>query len=278
MGLRINTNLGSMAAVRNISNTAVDQAKSYDRLSSGNRITTAGDDAAGLAISESLRSQVRSMNQAERNSNDGISFAQVAEGGLNEIGNLMVRLRELAIQASSDTVGDKERGFIDLEAKSVIQEVDRIANVTTFNGTPLLNGQSSKGVLDIQVGIHGTENDRIEFNTQDVDARAGTLGIDGLDYTTVGSARDSLDKIDNGTSMIFRSRAVMGAIQNRLQAAVNNLGVSKENFSEARSRIADVDVADEASNMVRRNILQNAGVSVLAQANQTPMSALKLLS
>lgn len=277
MGLRINTNMGALTAVRNLQTTGVNQAKAYDRLSSGNRITTAGDDAAGLAISESLRSQVRSLGQAERNANDGISFAQVAEGGLNEIGNIMVRLRELAIQAASDTVGDKERGLIHGEATSFISEVDRIANVTNFNGTPLLNGQSEKGVLDFQVGIHSTENDRIQFNTQDVDARAATLGIDGLDYNSVDSARDALDKIDNGTAMIFKSRAVMGAMQNRLQSTVNNLGVEKDNYSEARSRIADADVAQEASELIRTNVLQNAGVSVLAQANQSQMSALKLL-
>src|SRR3954466_9200750 len=161
MGLRIGTNVASLSAQRALSHSSADQAKTYDRLASGQRITQAGDDAAGLSISENLRAQIRSMGQAERNANDGISFTQVAEGGLNEISNIMIRLRELAIQAGSDTVGDKERGFINNEAQSLVAEVDRIANVTNFNGTPLLNGQAPKGELSFQVGTRNDEADRI---------------------------------------------------------------------------------------------------------------------
>jgi flagellin len=277
MGLRISTNMGAMVANRALSHTSNDQTKSYARLASGNRITQAGDDAAGLSISENLRAQIRSTGQAERNANDGISFAQVAEGGLTEISNIMIRLRELAIQASSDTIGDKERGFINKEAQSLSQEVDRIANVTNFNGTPLLNGQAPKGDLQFQVGTRNDRHDQILFASQDNDVRASTLGIDSLNYSNIDDAREAIDKVDKGMSHVSETRARLGAVQNRLQSTVNNLGVTKENLSAARSRIADTDVATETSELVKTNILQQAGVAVLAQANQTPMSALKLL-
>lgn len=277
MGLRISTNMAAIAANRALNHTSADQAKVYQRLSSGQRITQAGDDAAGLSISENLRAQIRSMTQAERNTNDGISFAQVAEGGLSEIGNIMIRLRELAVQAGSDTVGDKERGYINQEVQSLVQEVDRIANVTTFNGTPLLNGQSSKSDLEFQVGTRNDEADRILFNTTENDVRAGSLGIDGLNYESIDSAREALDKVDEAMGKILGSRARLGAMQNKLHATVNNLGIAKENLSQARSRIADTDVAQETSELVRGNILQSAGVAVLAQANSAPMQALKLL-
>lgn len=278
MGLRISTNLGAIAATRNMEINNRDQAKSYSRLSSGQRITSAGDDAAGLSISENLRAQIRSMGQAERNANDGVSFSQVAEGGLTEIGNIMVRLRELAIQAGSDTVGDKERGFINTEVQSLVQEVDRIANVTNFNGTPLLNGQASKGELEIQVGTRNDAADRLSFNASENDVRAGSLGIDGLDYSSIDGARSAIDRIDDATNKVFASRARLGAMQNKLQATINNLGIAKENLSFARSRIADADIAQETSELVRGNILQSAGIAVLSQANQAPMQALKLLA
>jgi flagellin len=278
MGLRISTNLGAIAATRNMEINNRDQAKIYSRLSSGQRITSAGDDAAGLSISESLRAQVRSLGQAERNANDGVSFSQVAEGGLTEIGNIMVRLRELAIQAGSDTVGDKERGFINTEVQSLVQEVDRIANVTNYNGTPLLNGQASKSELEIQVGTRNDAADRLVFNASENDVRAGSLGIDSLDYSSIGGARSAIDKVDEATGKVFASRARLGAMQNKLQATINNLGITKENLSTARSRIADADVAQETSALVRGNILQQAGIAVLSQANQAPMQALRLLS
>ena len=276
MGLRINTNIAAMSANRALIHTQEEQQKSYTRLSSGQRITEAGDDAAGLSISENLRAQIRSMTQAERNANDGISFAQVAEGGLTEIGNIMVRLRELAIQAGSDTVGDKERGFINTEAQSMLQEVDRIANVTTFNGTPLLNGEAGKD-LEFQVGIRNNDADRITFAVSENDVRAGTLGIDGLNYGDIDSARDAIDKVDDAMNQVSAARARLGAMQNKMHSTVNNLGIAKENLAEARSRIADTDIAAETSELVRGNILQSAGVSVLAQANQAPQLALKLL-
>jgi len=246
-------------------------------LATGNRITEAGDDAAGLSISENLRSQIRSMGQAERNANDAISFAQVAEGGMSEIGNMLIRMRELAVQAASDTIGDKERGYINKEVGTLLGEVDRIANSTNYNGAQLLNGQASKSVLEFQVGIRNTESDRIKFNSNENDVRAKTLGVDGLDYTSVDSARDSLDRVDKAMDKVFGMRATLGAVQNKLHSTINAQGVNKENLSQARSRIADADIAAETSELVRGNILQSAGVSVLAQANQAPMAALKLL-
>lgn len=277
MGLRIATNMAAMSANRALGSTSESLAKSYERLSSGSRILHAGDDAAGLSISENLRAQIRSMSQAERNANDGISFVQVAEGGLNEVSNILIRLRELAVQAASDTVGDKEREFINNEAQTLIQEVDRIANVTNFNGTQLLNGESSKDILEFQVGTRNSEADRILFNVTENDVRAGRIGIDGLDYTSIGSARDALDSIDNAMGSVFGARARLGAMQNKLHATVSNIQISKENVTAARSRIADADIAAETSELVRGNILQQAGVAVLAQANMAPTSALKLL-
>jgi len=277
MGLRINSNIAAMATTRVLSHSADDQKKTYQKLASGQRITEAGDDSAGLSISENLRSQIRSMGQAERNANDGISFAQVAEGGLTEIGNMMVRMRELAVQASSDTVGEKERGFIHKEVESLVQEVDRIANSTNFNGTQLLNGKSEKGTLEFQVGIRNNEADRIQFDTKSNDVRAASLGIDGLDYRSIDSARKALEQVDDATNKVFSTRANLGAMQNKLHSTVNSIGVSKENLTQARSRIADTDMATETSELVRGNILQSAGISVLAQAKQAPMAALKLI-
>lgn len=277
MGLRIATNLPAMAANRSITKNSDDLQHSYERLSSGQRITRAGDDAAGLSIAENLRAQVRSLGQAERNANDGVSFAQVAEGGLTEIANMHIRLRELAVQAASDTVGDKERGYINQEVQSLVGEIDRIANVTNFNGTTLLNGQGDKSSLEFQVGIRNNEADKILFNVSENDVRASSLGIDGLDYSSIDGARDGLDRVDEALGKVSETRARLGAVQSKLHETVNNIGIEKENMSAARSRIADADIATETSELTRANILQSAGISVLAQANQAPTMALKLL-
>lgn len=277
MGLRISTNIASLVANRILSRSSEEQTKSYQRLASGQRITSAGDDAAGLSISENMRGQIRSTEQAMRNANDGISFAQVAEGGLTEISNIVVRLRELGIQAGSDTVSDRERGFINQEVQSLTKEVDRISNVTNFNGTPLLNGQAQKGVLQFQVGIQNNEADRISFDANSFDVRTSALGLDGLNYENIDSALDSLEKLDGAMSKLFANRASLGAVQNKLQSTVRNLDVSKENLSIARSRIADTDIAKETSALVSGNILQSAGIAVLAQANNSPTQVLKLL-
>ena len=279
MGLRISTNSAALAANRALSNTSAEQTKSYMRLSSGNRITSAGDDAAGLSIAENLRAQIRSMGQAERNANDGISFVQVAEGGLTEIGNILIRMRELSVQASSDTVGDKERSFIDQEIQSLKNEIDRIANVTNYNGTSLLNGASDKSELQFQVGIRkeNDDADRIVFQPNDYNFKISELGVEGISYETIDDAREAMDSVDTAIAKVFEGRARLGATQNKLHATVNNISIAKENLSNARSRIADTDLAAETSELVRGQILQSAGVSVLSQANTAPMQALKLL-
>jgi len=219
------------------------------------------------------------MGQAERNANDGISFVQVAEGGLNEVGNILIRMRELAIQAASDTIGDKERAFVNEEVKQMSLELDRIANVTTYNGTPLLNGESAKSELAFQVGIRKENNDsdRIIFNPNEYNVKASELGVEGLSYASIDDARDAIETVDTAMNRVFEARARLGATQNKLNSTVNNIMIAKENLSAARSRIADTDMAAETSEMVRGNILQTAGVSVLAQANTAPMQALKLL-
>ena len=277
MGLRIGTNLASMSAQRALSRTSVDISKTYNRLASGNRITSAGDDAAGLSISENLRAQIRSLGQAERNANDGISFVQVAEGGLSEVGNILIRLRELSIQAASDTIGDRERGFIDKEYQSLKNEVDRISNVTNFNGTPLLNGKAPKEELEIQVGSRNNLDDRIKFNVKDYNIGADRLGIASISASTIDSARESIDRVDEAISTVTGARAGLGAMQNKLQSTTNTIGIAKENLTSARSRIADADIAEEATALSQKQILQQAGVAVLAQANSAPQLALKLL-
>jgi len=277
MGLRISTNIAAIGAQRNLSKSSEEQTKTFNRLSSGNRITTAGDDAAGLSISENLKAQIRSLKQAERNANDGISFVQVAEGGMSEVGNILTRMRELSIQAASDTVGDRERGFIDKEYQSLKAEVDRIANSTNFNGTQLLNGGAGKDKLEIQVGARNNEADRINFDVGEYDIRADKLGIGSVSATTVSDARDSIDKIDEAIAKVTGSRAGLGAMQNKLQSTTNTLGIAKENLSAARSRIADTDIAEEATSLAQKQVLQSAGVAVLAQANSSPQLALKLL-
>jgi flagellin len=190
---------------------------------------------------------------------------------------MVIRMRELSVQAASDTIGDKERGFIHREVQALVGEVDRLANSTNFNGTQLLNGQSSKGLLDIQVGIRNVDSDRIQFNANENDVRADALGIASMDFTSIDGARESMDKLDEAANKVFSSRASLGAMQNKLHSTVNSIGVAKENLTEARSRIADTDVATETAALTRGNILQQAGVAVLAQANSAPMAALKLI-
>lgn len=275
MGLRIATNIPSLATQRNLETTSSEASKSYARLASGQRITKSGDDAAGLSISQKLEASVRGMRMAQRNANDGISFVQTAEGGINEVSNILIRLRELSVQAASDTVGDAERGFLDKEMQNLKSEVDRIANVTNFNGTPLLNGEGNK--LSFQVGISAGEMNRIEFDPSKTNVRASQLGVDGLTIASRDSALDGLANLDEAIKRVNENRSELGALQNRLHSTSNSLGIAVENLAEAKSRISDTDIAAETSTMVKNQILQNAGISVLAQANQTPNAALKLL-
>jgi len=276
MGLRINTNITSLNAQRNMSANRIHLDKTLERLSSGSRINHAGDDAAGLAISENLRAQVRGLRQAKRNAQDGISLIQVTEGGLNEVSNLLVRMRELAIQAASDTLGETERSFTDREFQSLKQEIDRIAQNTSFNGTPLLNGRT--GILEIQVGTHNNPFlDRVAYNGERADTTLEALKMSGESVATKPGAQMTLSKIDDALTQVNSIRADLGAIQNRLQSTINNISISDENLSAANSRIRDADMAEEASELTKANILMQAGVSVLGQANATSQAALKLL-
>jgi flagellin len=277
MGLRIATNTTAINAQRQMHATRMGLDKSLERLASGSRINHAGDDAAGLAISENLRAQIRGLRQAKRNGMDGVSLIQVSEGGLNEISNMLIRLRELAIQAASDTIGDTERQFADREFQSLKQEVDRIANVTQFNGTPLLNGRA--GIFEIQVGTHNNPIlDRVVYNGERSDASLDALKLGGETVATKQGAQLCLAVIDDALIRTNSIRADLGAMQNRLQSTINNLAISDENLSAANSRIRDTDMAEEVSEMTKQNILMQSGISVLGQANATNQAALKLLS
>ncbi len=277
MGLRIATNVTALNAHRTMAMTRMNLDKTLEKLASGSRINHAGDDAAGLAISENLRAQIRGMRQAKRNGQDGISFIQVSEGGLNEISNMLIRLRELAIQAASDTIGDTERQFTDREFQSLKQEIDRIANVTQFNGTPLLNGKA--GIIEIQVGTHNNPLlDRVVYNGERSDASLDALKLGGESTATKQGAQLSLAVIDDALVRVNSIRADLGAMQNRLQSTINNLAITDENLSAANSRIRDTDMAEEVSEMTKQNILMQSGIAVLGQANNTNSAALKLLS
>lgn len=275
MGLRINTNVAAMNAQRMLTGSTSSQQKSLERLSSGSRINKAGDDAAGLAISENLKAQIRGLRQAKRNASDGISLVQVTEGGLNEISNILVRLRELAVQAASDTIGDTERSFTDREFQSLKEEIQRISESTNYNGTQVLAGREQP--IDIQVGVYNTANDRLSYDTKFADSRLAALGMTEESVASKLGAQLSLAKIDGGLKQVNEVRSTLGAMQNRLASTVNNLSIYDENLSAANSRIRDVDVAEESSELVKQNILQQAGVSVLAQANSSQQQALKLL-
>jgi flagellin len=251
--------------------------RSLERLSSGNRINRAADDAAGLAISESLRGMIRGYMQADRNANDGISLVQVAEGSLNEVSTMLIRLRELGVQASSDTIGDTERKFIDVEYQQLKSEMQRITESTTFNGFDLLNGTG--GIIDIQVGVHNDPfKDRISFNSSAANSSLEALGLVAETVGTKEAAQFSLDVVDNALVSVNAIRANFGALQNRLVSTSANLKVAHENYSAANSRIRDTDVATESSELTRNSILQQAAVSVLSQANNQQQLALKLLT
>jgi len=276
MGMRVSTNMAALNAQRNLVGSQRVMAKSMAQLASGSRINISADDAAGLAISENLKAQVRSSVQAQRNANDGISMVQTAEGGLNEIGNIVTRLRELGIQAASDTVGETERGFVDKEVQALKSEIQRIASVTTWGTTKLLDGSSPD--FDYQVGIFNNDfNDRIQFKSSENVATLDHLGLDGLDYNTKEGAQTALEALDIAQTSINGTRSSLGALQNRLTSTVDNLGVATENLSAANSRIRDTDVAQASSEMTRNNILLQAGTATLAQANQVNQLALKLI-
>jgi flagellin len=276
MGLRIATNTQSLAAQRDLGINSMAQKNSLEKLASGTRINRAADDAAGLAIAEKMRASIRSVRQDVRNANDGISMIQTAEGGMSEVGNILVRFRELSTQAASDTLSDTERGFVDKEVQQLKQEVDRIAKSTEFNGKKLLSGEG--GPMEIQVGLNNNpELDRFKYDPSHTDVSLDKLGLSGISVADKESSQNNLGKVDEAIKMVSGNRAELGALQNRLQSNVNSLNIYDENMSSARSRIYDVDMASETAELTKQNILTQAGTSVLSQANQNSTLALKLL-
>ena len=274
MALIVNNNIASITAQRNLGiNTAALQG-SISRLSSGLRITKASDDAAGLGISETLRAQIRSINQAVRNSNDGISLLQIADGGAANIGGLLARLRELAEQSASGILGSNERSFLDQEFVALRSEIDRISAVTEFNGVKLLSGTGNDS-LSIQIGFRSSVNDQLTLSLKDLTTTA--LNLSTTNVSTSSSALVALSNIDSAISAVASARANVGSLQNRIDAAVQNLEVANENVSAAESRIRDADIAFETALFTRNQILVSAGTSILAQANTLPQQALSLL-
>lgn len=304
MGLRIRTNISSINAQRRLSGSTKMLKNSMAKLSSGQRINKSADDAAGLAVSENLKADVRSLKMAKRNANDGISIVQTAEGGLTEVSSMLIRLRELAVQGASDTIGNKEREFLDKEYLQLKDEIDRIASATEFNGTRLLVGKTEMPEdmgnvdntfpLEIQVGkdyypdTDGIEKRnpvniiKIDFgNLNSFTSGEGSLGIgeheEGTRVNNKVSAQTSISILDEAIYKVNDYRAYLGSVQNRLISSSNNLDVQTENLIEARSRIRDTDFAAETAQMTQANILQQAGTSVLSQANNQPQIALSLL-
>ncbi len=276
MGLRIGTNTQSIAAQRHLGVTNHQLQRSQEKLASGARITRAADDAAGLAISEGMRAQIRSIRQDVRNASDGISMVQVAEGGMNEISNILIRFRELSIQSASDTISDTERSFIEKEVQQLKEEVSRIALSTEFNGRQLLSGEG--GVVEVQVGTGNDPfKDRFAYNTEETMTTLDSLGLTDVSVASKEAAQNNLEAIDGAISTLAKNRADLGALQNRLQSTINNLNIYDENLAAARSRIYDVDVANEVSNLTKQNILAQVGTTVLGQANSNSQLALQLL-
>jgi flagellin len=278
MGLRINTNVPALVAQKNLSTSRIGLERNFERLSSGLKINHAGDDAAGLALSETLRAQVRGLGQAERNAQDGVSVSQIAERSLAEVSNILIRMRELGVQASSDTIGKNERKFLNIEFQQLLDEIDRIAGSTSFNHIPLLNGTSV--AFDIQIGEGNNPSiDRVRLlDPSAADINVTSLGINLANVADKLSAQNSLSSIDSALSSVTALRAQFGAVENRLQSIINNIMVGKENLSSATSRIRDTDMAEEVSGMTKNQILMQAGVSILAQANSATKTALSLLS
>ncbi len=275
MGLRINTNIASQEAQRNLRVNSAEQETEFARLSSGKRITKSADDAAGLAIAKKLEASNRGVKMATRNANDAISVVQVAEGGLNESSSILTRLRELSIQAASDTVGDQERGFLNLEYQQLTQELDRIAITTSYNNKSLLKGEGD--AMEFQVGAYGGEENRIQFEASETDATVESLGIDGTGVADKSDAAANLERIDAAIDKVSGYRANLGAMQSRLQSTISNLEVTYLNQEAARSLIEDTDVAASSAKLASINIMKAAGSSVLAQANDLPAHALKLV-
>jgi len=267
----INTNIPSLNAQRNLDRSGQSLATSLQRLSSGLRINSAKDDAAGLAISNRFTAQIRGLNQAVRNANDGISLSQTAEGALAENGDMLQRMRELSIQSANGIWSATERGTMQAEVDQLLQEIDRIADTTTFGGRKMLDG--SFGTESFQVGANA--NETIDISIPNADA--ATLGVATIDISTQAGAQAAIAAIDGALQTVDAARGELGAVQNRLLSTISNLSNVAENVTAARSRIMDADFAAETANLTRASILQQAGISVLAQANALPQQTLALL-
>ena len=273
MAIRINQNISSINAQRGLSTVSGRLEKNFQHLTTGLRIATAADDAAGLGISERLRAQVRSLTQAQRNANDGISMVQTAEGALNEVSAILIRMRELSVEANNGSTSAGDKDTLDQEFQDLISEVDRISQSTDFNTIKLLNG--SQATVDFQVGSGVAASDTITVTLTSV--QASDLAISTLDISSAGSATGAITAIDSAIDAVSATRGDLGSAQNRLTSTISNLGVSIESLSAAESRIRDVDVAYETADLTRNSILQQAALSILSQANLQPQSALKLL-
>jgi len=275
MPISLLTNTTALSVNRNLEESNQQLSKSLERLSSGKRINHAGDDAAGLTISDTLEARIRSLGQANRNTLDAISLAQVAEGGMNEVSNLLLRMRELAIQSASDTVGDKERELLQIEASELNQELNRLADSTQYLGSPLLNGKGNDFVF--QIGPDNNENNRISYSASQIDLRASTLGVEGVDLSNRDDAAGAIESFDTALQRLGKPRAQLGAIQERMHSITRQLGSQEEGLAIAKSRILDADLANEASEAMRAQVRMKAGTAVMAQANTLPSLALRLL-
>lgn len=277
MGLRINSNIASQAVQKELSKTSGQAEDSFSKLASGKRITKSADDAAGLGIAKKMEAEVRGLRMAKRNASSGVSMVQVAEGGLDESTNILTRMRELSIQSASDTVGERERSYLNMEYEQLVEEVDRISKTTTFSGAELLTGENENGVMDFQVGAYAGEENKISFDAAATNATADSLAISGTNILDKESAGQNLEVIDEAINKVAGFRANFGALQSRLQSTIANLDTAATNTDAARSRIEDVDVAEETAKLASSNVKKSAGISTLAQANSLPNSALRLI-
>jgi len=277
MSIGFKTNLASQVIQSNIKKTGNDVTKEMEKISSGKRINSASDDPAGLAISTKLNAQIKGLNQAGRNTDDGLSVIQTAEGALGEISNILVRLRELSIQSASDTVGDNERELVDLETQQLKEEIDRISNSTIFNGISLLSSDKDVDEMEFQVGTFKGEENVIKFENSALDASTSNLNIDGVSVADKSDALDSLESIDLAINMVSEQRASLGAIQSRLHSASNNIETMKLNQAKALSQVEDTDIAESATKLVSAQITQQAGIATLAQSHSLPSHLLKLV-
>ncbi len=274
MGLRISTNLAAVSAQRHLGKQQQRLEHAQSALASGSRIVKASDDAAGQAISENIRGQVGGIRMARNNAYNAQSLIQISEGGLNEINNILIRLRELGVQSASDTVSEVERDFLNQEAVQLVEESERIAQSTRFGNKELLNGTGEE--LEYHVGPFAGDENVIKYKVE-ADATIDALGIAGVDVSDKGGAKDTLGAVDEAIVKLGQMRADFGAVQSRLQVTVSNLDIQNENLTAAQSRISDADVAFETAEMASASILQNSAVSVLAQANQNGAAALRLI-